>query len=73
MIKAFSTAALAALLVTGLTVAAHAASHGGASEARNAYNAALDKCEEMKGDQRSDCYSEAMEQYRLAREKEEMK
>ena len=42
------------------------------SAARAAFNAALDKCEEMTGDQRNDCTNEAMEAYREAREKEQM-
>ena len=71
MLKFVSTAALAVMFAVGLTVGAHAMSHG-KSEAREAFNAALDKCEDMQGDQREECENKAMEEYREAREKEKM-
>ncbi len=64
------TTALAVLLASGLTLATHAQAQQSDSEARQAFNAALDKCEEMSKDQRETCSYEAMNQYRLAREKE---
>ena len=74
MKRILATTALAALLGAGLTVPTYAMSHESASEARKTFNAALDKCEDMHKDQRQDCMNAAMEQYRMAREKEmEMK
>jgi ribosomal protein S7 len=70
--RMITSAALAALLATSFVFGASAMSHGGKSAAREAFNAALDKCEEMQGDQRSDCMDQAMQSYREAREKEQM-
>lgn len=70
MKRILATTAMAALFGASLTVAPHAMSQESASDARKAFNAALDKCEDMHRDQRQDCMNAAMEQYRMAREKE---
>lgn len=66
MTRIIATSAFAALLAIGFSAPSHA------GESREAYNKALDACEEMHKDQREDCYEQAMEKYKMAVEKEKM-
>ena len=66
MTRTIATAAFATLMAIGFTAPSFA------GESRDAYNAALDTCEQMHKDQRQDCYDKAMETYKMSVEKEQM-